>query len=271
MRLAKTPKWGQHFLKDQAVCQKIASMLTFQPDDLVVEIGAGRGALTRLLAHRAARLTAIEIDPGLATKLAEELAGYPHAEVLRVNILEVDFFSLLKRHNASQCYVFGNLPYYITSPIMRRLFDARAAIHHMTLLMQREVAERVTAKPGSRAYGYLSVLAQLNSDPRIILAVPPGAFSPPPKIHSSLVDFPAIARFPLWNDKDYDAFLTFAQLCFHQKRKSLVNNLAQKHSRTRLHRLLEALQLKETIRAEQLHLGKLAEIFNAMTSKAADG
>jgi 16S rRNA (adenine1518-N6/adenine1519-N6)-dimethyltransferase len=266
--MAKPAKWGQHFLKDETVCQKIASVLTFRPDDLAVEIGAGRGAMTRLLVDRAPRLIAVEIDQGLAENLAKEFADNTHAEILRADILEVDLSSLLKRCSARSCYVFGNLPYYITSPIMRHLFEARAAIRHMTLLMQREVAERVAAGPGSRSYGYLSVLAQINSSPRVILGIPPGAFSPPPNVESALVDFAMITRFRFWNDKDYEAFLRFAQLCFHQKRKSLLNNLAQKHSRPRLQRLLEALQLKDTVRAEQLDIGKLADIFKAITNRA---
>jgi 16S rRNA (adenine1518-N6/adenine1519-N6)-dimethyltransferase len=266
--MAKTAKWGQHFLKDASICYKVADMLTFHPDDLVIEIGAGRGAMTRLLVERAARLVAVEIDQGLAEKLAEELAGAPRAEILRADILELDLPSLLKRYGALKCYVFGNLPYYITSPIMRHLFDARAAIRHMTLLMQREVAERVAASPGSRAYGYLSVLAQINSQPRVVLDIPPGAFSPPPKVQSALVDFSMVARFPLWNNNDYDSFLKFAQCCFRHKRKSLLNNLAQKYPRPRIHRLLESLQLKDTIRAEQLDLDELAEVFSAIMRKA---
>lgn len=264
--MAKPAKLGQHFLKDETVCRKIASVLTFRPDDLVVEIGAGRGAMTRLLVGRAPRLIAVEIDQGLAENLAKEFAGAPRAEILRADILEVDFSSLLKRCSARYCYVFGNLPYYITSPIMGHLFEARAAIRHMTLLMQREVAERVAARPGSRSYGYLSVLAQMNSDPQVMLSLPPGVFSPPPKVESALVDSPMITRFPSWDNGDCKAFLEFAQLCFHQKRKSLLNNLAQNYSRPRLQRLLESLQLKDTIRAEELDVGKLAEIFKAVTS-----
>jgi 16S rRNA (adenine1518-N6/adenine1519-N6)-dimethyltransferase len=269
MRKAIAPKWGQHFLKDLSVCRKIVNFLTLQPDDLAVEIGPGRGIMTRLLAPRAPRLLAIEIDPSLAEKLAEEFTAPSGVEILCADILTVDLSLVLKRYGAPHCYVFGNLPYYITSPIVRHLFAERAAIRHMTLLMQREVAERVTAEPGSRAYGYLSLLVQINSSPRIVLGIPPGAFSPPPKVHSALVDFPIAAKFPLWKESYYDAFLSFAQLCFRQKRKSLLNNLAQTYSRPVVAQLLASVQVEETIRAEQLSLGKLAEIFKAITNKAA--
>jgi 16S rRNA (adenine1518-N6/adenine1519-N6)-dimethyltransferase len=269
MSRIRRPRWGQHFLKDHSVCEKIADALSLEPDDLVIEIGPGRGAMTRFLARRASRLVAIEIDPELAGRLAREFAGAPTAEVVCADILDMDFSLFLKRYGAPQCYVFGNLPYYITSPIMRHLFAFPAGVRHMTLLMQSEVAERVAARSGSRAYGYLSVLAQINSDPRVVLGVPPGAFSPPPKVQSALVDFSMISRFPLANGGDYTAFLKFAQRCFHQKRKSLLNNLTHKYPRPHIQRILESLQLKDTVRAEQLDLGSLTEIFNAITSTPA--
>lgn len=258
------PKWGQHFLKDQSLCYKIAASLSLQAEDLVVEIGPGRGAVTRLLAPRARLLVAIEIDHGLAAKLNEEFSRLPQVEIIAADILEVDLSSLLKRHDAHLCYVFGNLPYFITSPILRHLFNQRASIRHMSLLMQREVAERVTAKPGSRAYGYLSVHAQFHSDSHIALAVPPGAFSPPPKVQSALVDFRMIPSYPLWNEDERTAFLHFVHLCFGQKRKTLANNLAAKYSPIVVQTALNANGIEETARAEQLGLADLAAIFRAV-------
>ena len=266
MSRVRQPKWGQHFLKDRSVCRKIADSLSLQPDELVIEIGPGRGAITQLLAGRARRLVAIEIDGGLAEKLTEEFSAFAAVEILHADFLKVDFSLLLNRHGRERCYVFGNLPYYITSPILSHLFEMRASIRRMTLLMQREVAERVTAKAGSRSYGYLSVLAQLDSEPHIALAVPPGAFSPPPRVHSALVDFPIMTRFPLGKDRHHDAFLQFAGVCFHQKRKNLLNNLAQKYSRQIVQRLLESHGLKENIRAEELDLVRLVELFRAMST-----
>jgi 16S rRNA (adenine1518-N6/adenine1519-N6)-dimethyltransferase len=263
----RRPKWAQHFLKDEAVCRKIVNALSLQEDDLVVEIGAGRGAMTRLLADRAQRVVAIEIDVELAKVLHDAFSGRAHVEIVCADILEMDFSSLLKQHKGSACYVFGNLPYYITSPILHRLFSASERIRHMTLLMQQEVGERVAAAPGTRSYGYLSVLAQLDSEPRIQLVVPPGAFSPPPKVWSALVDFPVQPRFPGWNDQDHDAFLAFAQVCFRQKRKSLLNNLAQVYSRESGKRVLEAQGIRESIRAEQLGLLELAEIFRKLETR----
>jgi 16S rRNA (adenine1518-N6/adenine1519-N6)-dimethyltransferase len=264
MPARRRAKWGQHFLKDESLCRKIADSLQFETDDLAVEIGPGRGVMTRLLAARARRLVAIEIDTDLAQKLAEDFSAAPEVKVLAADILETDFSSLLVWNNAKCCYVFGNLPYYITSPILRHLFDARRLIRHMTLLMQREVAERVTASPGSRAYGYLSIIAQLDSAPRITLVVPPGAFSPPPKVHSALVDFPISARFPLWTDRTRQSFLEFVETCFHQKRKSLLNNLARKYTRGRVEGIIQTQGLDSNVRAEQIDINGLVEIFTAV-------
>ncbi|MGH9446248.1 MAG: 16S rRNA (adenine(1518)-N(6)/adenine(1519)-N(6))-dimethyltransferase RsmA [Terriglobia bacterium] len=258
------PKLGQHFLKDARFCQRFADSLSIEPDDLVIEIGAGRGALTRFLASRARRLVAVEIDPALAARLRDEFLGNARVEILEEDILKVDLAALARERHFDACFACGNLPYYITSPILRHLFNARASIRRMALLMQREVAERVTAAPGSRAYGYLSVLAQCYSRPQPVLKIPPGAFSPPPEVHSMLVDFPIASRFSGWAAADYAAFLNFAQRCFRQKRKSLVNNLSEKQSRAGVQRVLEEHGLKENIRAEQLSVAQLAGLFQAM-------
>jgi 16S rRNA (adenine1518-N6/adenine1519-N6)-dimethyltransferase len=252
---------GQHFLKDAAFCRRIAASLSFRPEDLVIEIGAGEGAMTRFLVSRARQLVAVEIDPALAAKLSNEFQGNSRVEILPKDILKVDLAALARERRFEAAFVFGNLPYYITSPILRHVFDARASIREMALLMQREVAERVTAAPGSRSYGFLSVLAQCYSQPRPVLTIPPGAFSPAPKVHSVLVNFRMAGRFPGWYPADYAAFLKFAQLCFGQKRKSLLNNLSQKYSRSRVQQVLEAQSLAEYVRAEQLGLEELAAVF----------
>ncbi len=220
--------------------------------------------MTRFLAPRARRLVAVEIDPALAARLRDEFLGNARVEILEEDILKVDVAALARERHFDACFTCGNLPYYITSPILRHLFHARASIRRMALLMQREVAERITASPGSRAYGYLSVLAQCYSLPQPILKIPPGAFSPPPEVHSTLVDFPIASLFSDWAAADYAAFLNFVQQCFHQKRKSLVNNLSQKYSRLGVQHALEEHGLKENVRAEQLGVAQLAELFQAM-------
>lgn len=265
MSRIRRPKWGQHFLKNEAICRRIADSLSLQPDELVVEIGAGRGAMTELVAARAGRLIAVEIDPDLAAALRAQFSGWPQVEVLRADILGIRLAALLERHGVRRCYVFGNLPYYITSPILHHLLDSRASIRQMSLLMQREVAERVTATPGSRAYGYLTVRVQLDAEPRAALAVPPGAFSPVPEVHSTLVNFTVRPRFPLWKTQTHE-FLQFAQLCFRQKRKNVLNNLAPKYPRRAIQRALQGQHIKQDVRAEQLGIEELAKLFETVTA-----
>jgi 16S rRNA (adenine1518-N6/adenine1519-N6)-dimethyltransferase len=160
--------------------------------------------------------------------------------------------------------VFGNLPYYITSPIIHHLMDFASSIRGMALLVQREVAERLTAESGSRAYGYLSVLAQLHSTPRVVLSIPPGAFSPPPKVHSTLVDFKMREQLPGGAAPERTRFLDFVKACFAQKRKSLLNNLGGRFGRERVATALARRGLPATARAEELGLQQFEELLKEM-------
>jgi 16S rRNA (adenine1518-N6/adenine1519-N6)-dimethyltransferase len=271
----RRPKLGQHFLASRAYRRRIAAALDVRPDELVIEIGAGRGAMTELLAERAgraARVIAIELDASLAAKLKERLAAKPQIEVLQADILKTGLAALCREHQAEKCFVFGNLPYYITSPILHHLFAFWTHIRAMGLLVQREVAERLTATPGTRAYGYLTVFAQLYSEPRIVLGVPPGAFVPLPKVHSALVSFQMRLAFPEWLQAGEGSalpkieadFVDFAKRCFAQKRKKLMNNLAGTYSRSRVDQALAALSLPSTVRAEQLTLEQFASLFRRL-------
>jgi 16S rRNA (adenine1518-N6/adenine1519-N6)-dimethyltransferase len=261
MRRRSPPKLGQHFLADAGYRRRIAQALPLRPDDLVIEIGAGRGAMTTLLAERGRRVVAIELDRELANHLLQKFKGDARIEVLAVDILATDLGEICRRLESAKCTVFGNLPYYITSPIIHHLFAAEEWLRGMTLLVQREVAERLTAGPGTRAYGYLSVLAQLHSQPRLLFSVPPGAFSPPPKVHSALVDFRMKTKLPGFNSRDRAEFLDFVKRCFSQKRKNLLNNLSGDYTRARVERELASLGMSPKLRAEQLTLEQFAALF----------
>jgi 16S rRNA (adenine1518-N6/adenine1519-N6)-dimethyltransferase len=261
------PKLGQHFLIDRRYQQRILDALDIRSEDLVVEIGAGRGAMTGLLARRARSVVAVEVDPVLVEKLKTEMRDEPRVEILRADVLSTDIAELCRLAATEQCFIFGNLPYYITSPILHHLFAFRTRIRSMALLVQREVAGRITAEPGRRAYGYLSVLAQIYSQPRVVLAVPPGAFSPPPKVHSALVSFAMQTKFPEWPTEDYERFLEFVKRCFAQKRKSLRNNLARTHGRQRIEQELGRLDLAPDVRAEQLTMQQLAYLYYAFSER----
>jgi 16S rRNA (adenine1518-N6/adenine1519-N6)-dimethyltransferase len=258
------PKLGQHFLTHARYRRRILEALPLRRNDLVIEIGAGRGAMTSLLADRAGRVVAVEVDPELATHLHQEFQGDARVDILAADILATDIGEICRQHESEKCVVFGNLPYYITSPIVHHLFAAQDWIRDMTLLVQREVAERLAAGPGTRAYGYLSVLAQLHSQPRLLFNVPPGAFSPPPKVQSTLVDFQMKARLPSFSLDDRTKFLDFVKQCFSQKRKNLPNNLSKTFTRARVERALASLGLSPQLRAEQLTLEQFAALFDRL-------
>ncbi len=258
----RRPKLGQHFLRDPHICQRIVNALAVRPAELLVEIGPGHGVMTRLLAHRCHKLAAIEIDPALARNLRSEFREDARVEILEQDVLHTSFTDLCERYQARDCYVFGNLPYYITSPILHHVLEAWKSVRHVTVMVQQEVAERLVASPGSRAYGYLSVFVQCFTRPQILFGIPPGAFSPPPKVRSALVDLPVSPRYP--DEAPFTAFLKFAQLAFAHKRKSLLNNLLSSFSRSEAEAALEALALGPRIRAEQLSLDQLREVFQRL-------
>ncbi len=254
------PKLGQHFLRDRRFQRRIVASLAIRPNDLVCEIGAGRGAMTELLAARARQVVALEVDRELARMLQEKFSNKLGIEVLEADILQSDLASLCRRFQQEQCYVFGNLPYYITSPILHHLLDHAAWIHGMGLVVQREVAERLSALPGSRPYGYLTVMTQLGTNPHVEFGIPPGAFSPAPKVDSALVTFQMKPERILLPAEERRTLLEFVKLCFAHKRKNLLNNLAPVYARERVEAELAALGLPHTIRAEQLTLEQFEKL-----------
>lgn len=260
----RRPKLGQHFLASEGYRRRIAAALPLRGDELVIEIGPGHGAMTGLLAERAGRVVAVELDSALARELREKLEPQASIEIIQGDILSTDISAICRERRAPTCFVLGNLPYYITSPIIHHLMNSAGMIHGMALLMQREVAERLTAKPGSRDYGYLSVLVQVHSEPRMAMGVPPGAFSPPPQVHSSLVEFRMKPKFPAWSEQDRAGFLEFVQRCFAQKRKNLLNNLAQTYGKDRVREALDSLRLPATARAEELSVEQFASLVDRL-------
>jgi 16S rRNA (adenine1518-N6/adenine1519-N6)-dimethyltransferase len=265
----RRPKLGQHFLSDARIRERLVGSIPLRANDLVIEIGPGKGAMTGLLAARAGHVVAVELDTTLAELLEQKFHDDPRIEVARGDILATDLAEICRRYDTEDCFVFGNLPYYITSPILHHLFQYRESIRGMALLVQREVAERITAAPGSRAYGYLSVLAQLYSRPHIAFSVPPGAFSPPPKVQSALVQFAMTSgpSTPELEAVDAETLLEFAKVCFSKKRKSALNNLGESFGRTRVEQALVDLGLARCVRAEQLSLSQLAGLYRCLQDR----
>jgi 16S rRNA (adenine1518-N6/adenine1519-N6)-dimethyltransferase len=216
------PKLGQNFLIDAQAAQRIAAALGELAGRTVVEIGPGRGAITGTLAARAGRVVAIELDRALAAGLREQFEP-GRVTVVEQDVLHFDFASAA-REAGERLRVAGNLPFYITSPILLKLAASHAALDLAVLTMQREVADRVTAKPGTRDYGLLSVTAQIYGPVGQLLALPPSAFSPPPQVHSTVIRWRFAPRFAELGIQEA-GFLRFLRQAFAQKRKTLANNL----------------------------------------------
>jgi 16S rRNA (adenine1518-N6/adenine1519-N6)-dimethyltransferase len=262
-------KMGQHFLGDLAWRKRIFATLPHAGpntrddthDDAWVEIGAGHGEMTELLAADGRRVIAIEADPLLATRLRQRAYGWPNVEVIEGDILDLNF----DKFAPPRFRVYGNLPYYITSPILHRLFEQAARIASIHIVVQLEVAERIVSPPGHREYGYLSVACQFYTEPKIVLRIPPGAFRPPPKVKSALLQMNLPGERPSLGVSDEHAFLKFVQLCFGQKRKTLRNNLRIIVPDNRVHQILRDCNLAADVRGEQLSLAQFALLLKVLS------
>ncbi len=249
-------KLGQHFLVKGKTLERIAQAAcgaapTSIPP-MAVEIGPGRGALTeRLLAH-ADRVAVIELDAALADYLRERWRGESRLEILEANALHVDWSQW------GTGVLVGNLPYYIATPVISRYVRAPGSLSHAVFLIQKEVAERITAEPGCREYGYLSVECQFFAHAEYLFTVPPGAFQPPPKVESAVIRLTPRASLAV---ADWEGFLAFASTCFRQKRKTLRNNLAG----TYLPDLYES-RPEISRRAEQLSMAEFVDLYRALVS-----
>ena len=223
----RTRALGQHFLRDRTVVDRVLELIAPTARDLVVEIGPGRGALTESLAARAGRLLALEIDAGLAAALQARFADVPSVEILQADARRFDYAGLGARRPdpGGRVLVAGNLPYSVGKPILAALVESGPAIDEMTLMLQKEVADRVAAPPGSKTYGALSVLTQAAAAVRLAFPVPPGAFSPPPQVDSAVLHLRP-HREPPVPIADPRRFAAVVHAAFGQRRKSLANALA---------------------------------------------
>lgn len=256
---------GQHFLADRRVLERVAAAARSDCADLVVEIGAGRGALTELLAQRANLVAAVEVAPELASCLRERFAAEPRVRVVEADILKLPLAALLAELGYARARAVGNLPYYITSPILMRLFESAELLEEIVVMVQREVGERLAAAPGSRQYGLLSVTAQYYTRPELLFRIRPGAFRPPPEVDSALVRMTVAPRGKELGIRDDKRFFGFVRACFHQKRKTLRNNLRGEYSTNRIRQAMETLGVNPAARAEALGVDQLAVLFHLLS------
>ena len=257
--MKQKPKLGQNFLIDPAASIAIAESLGDISHQTIIEIGSGAGAITEILASRAHRLVAIELDHDLASGLRAQL---PSIEVVEADILTVDFNAL--RNGGAKLRVVGNLPYYITSPILLHLFRYCDSIASAVIMMQQEVADRVIAAPGSRDYGLLSATAQMYASIERILTLPPAAFMPPPQVHSTVLRLTMGPRFAEFGVKP-ETFLPFLRQSFAQKRKTLGKNLrAAGFQPAQIAEALAQSSIPSTVRAEELSLERMAALWKVL-------
>jgi 16S rRNA (adenine1518-N6/adenine1519-N6)-dimethyltransferase len=266
---------GQHFLSDAEWREQIARAIGISPHSPLhaqteprqpycwIEIGAGHGEMTTHLAATGDAVCAIELDAPLAARMDKLAKKFPNLAVVHTDVLKTDLAALAGERRIR---IYGNLPYYITSPILHHLFLFADRIDEIHIVIQEEVALRLAAKPGTKLFGYLSVVTQLFTRPELVLHIPRGAFSPPPEVDSALVTlrFPGErAALSLPNE---DAFLEFVKLCFSQKRKTLVNNLRSSTKPAIVREALAAQTLRADARAEQLSVPQLAALHASLTS-----
>jgi 16S rRNA (adenine1518-N6/adenine1519-N6)-dimethyltransferase len=260
---------GQHFLADAGWREEIAQAIRVSTQSISpiprreaadfcwVEIGAGHGEMTEHLASTGALVYAIEFDAPLAAALQRFAKRYPNVTVVAADVLETDIAALT---GGRRVRIYGNLPYYITSPILHHLFASAALIDEIHVVIQHEVALRLVAQPGTRDYGYLSVLTQYYSRPEFVLEIPRGAFRPPPEVGSALVTLRLPGDRAKLRNLDESRFLDFVKMCFSQKRKTLVNNLKLRVKPDLIRDALANLNLRADARAEQLSVSVFAAL-----------
>ena len=254
---------GQNFLVGEHYPQRIVEAVAPRNDETIIEIGPGHGALTGLLVERGARIVAVELDRELIPALMERFATRENFRLIEADALDLDFCREIEP--AASARVVANLPYYVSTPILQRLIEQRRCLREMTLMLQREVAARITARPGGKEYGYLSALVQFFCEAERLFDVPPGAFRPAPKVYSSVIRL-RVRPQPAVLVRDEDFFLKLVPALFAQRRKTILNNLRAARERlglgdeAQMARALAASEIEPSRRAETLSLIEMARL-----------
>ncbi|MEC0094144.1 16S rRNA (adenine(1518)-N(6)/adenine(1519)-N(6))-dimethyltransferase RsmA [Paenibacillus macquariensis] len=260
---------GQNFLIDQNILNKIVEAAELDSTKGALEIGPGIGALTERLAQTAGKVTAVEIDRRLIPILEEVLEPYEHVQVEQADVLEVDLPALFESHfkDVSKVSVVANLPYYVTTPILMKLLEGKLPLEHIVVMIQKEVAQRMAASPGSKDYGSLSIAVQYYSEPKLICIVPNTVFIPQPNVDSAVIRLTVRDKPPV-DAKDEAHFFDVVHSSFAQRRKTISNNLKTRYSPAEGRELIDALLLQAGIepsrRGETLSLQEFATLSNVL-------
>lgn len=264
-------KFGQNFLIDEHVLSKIIRSAEITEDDFVVEIGPGIGTLTQYLAASAREVAAIEIDDALIPILEDTLSAYDNVTVIHEDVLKVDLCKLAEEKNGGKpIKVVANLPYYITTPIIMGLFENHVPVESITIMVQKEVADRMKTGPGSKDYGALSLAVQYYAKPELVANVPPNCFMPRPRVGSAVIRLTRHTEVPV-EAEDEKLMFQIIRASFNQRRKTLVNGLG---NAPELHipkemttEVLEEMGLSASVRGEALTLAQFAELSNRILEK----
>ena len=259
-------KFGQNFLIDTHVLDKIIGSAEITKDDFVLEIGPGIGTMTQYLACAAGKVAAVEIDKALIPILEDTLDGYDNVQVINEDVLKVDIAELAKQENEGKpIKVVANLPYYITTPIIMGLFESHVPIDSITIMVQKEVADRMQEGPGSKEYGALSLAVQYYAKPEIVVNVPPSCFMPQPKVGSAVIRLTRHSEPPV-TVKSEKLLFQVIRASFNQRRKTLANGLANYGAfglpKEELQACIEKLGVPVNIRGEALSLEQFAQLSN---------
>ena len=269
----RKPRLGQNFLIDHSAARRIVEALGDVSTRNVIEIGPGRGMLTDVLVKRARKVIAIELDHVLAAQLRMRYATLTNVEILESDFVTVEWTSMVGRRpgplhdlrptQPETVDIVGNLPYYVTSDIVLRILGEHKNIGRAVIMVQREVADRIAAESGSRDYGLLSATTQLFARVENLFTLPPEAFDPPPKVHSSVL---RLTMAPRSGELQIDAepFVEMLKLAFAQKRKTLVNNLKGRYDDKAVRAALKAAGVRADVRAEALPLERFAAVFRTL-------
>ena len=262
-------KYGQNFLIDPHVLDKIVAAAGVGPDDFVVEIGPGIGTLTQYLAYAAREVCAVEIDRNLIPILSDTLSGYENVEIINEDILKVDLNRLaLEKNGGRPVKVVANLPYYITTPIIMGLFENHVPVDSITVMVQKEVADRMQTGPGSKDYGALSLAVQYYADPYIVANVPPNCFMPRAKVGSAVIRLTRHETLPVKVD-DEKLMFSIIRASFNQRRKTLANGLKNsdqlQFTKEEIEQAIQSCGWPPAIRGEALNLEEFAKLANTLS------